>query len=134
MVFQKNSTGIWSFLHYQEIWFFFFRKYMIIFLRRKRKNDLSQNKKKNGNMMFSSNVRKDGISKKIALKYDLQYLRRSYVFFSRKYYNFFMDEKWKMIFLKKICYFQYICINVTNIILPFYQKNPKGNLLSKKYT
>ena len=91
-------------------------------------------KKKNGNMMFSSNVRKDGISKKIALKYDLQYLRRSYVFFSRKYYNFFMDEKWKMIFLKKICYFQYICINVTNIILPFYQKKPKGNLLSKKYT
>ena len=91
-------------------------------------------KKKNGNMMFSSNVRKDGISKKIALKYDLQYLRRSYVFFSRKYYNFFMDEKWKMIFLKKICYFQYICINVTNIMLPFYQKKPKGNLLSKKYT
>ena len=24
--------------------------------------------------------------------------------------------------------------NVTNIILPFYQKKPKGNLLSKKYT
>ena len=63
--------------------------------------------------MFSSNVRKDGISKKIALKYDLQYLRRSYVFFYQKYDNFFMDGKWKMIFLKKICYFQYICINVT---------------------
>ena len=46
MVFQKNSTGIWSFLHYQEIWYFFFRKYMIIFLRRKRKNDLSQKKTK----------------------------------------------------------------------------------------
>ena len=69
---------------------------MIIFLRRKRKNDLSQKKKtkkKNGNMMFSSNVRKDGISKKIALKYDLQYLRRSYVFFYQKYDNFFMDGK-----------------------------------------
>ena len=46
---------------------------MIFFKQKQQKQKQKKQKqnKKNGNMMFSSNVRKDGISKKIVLKYDL---------------------------------------------------------------
>ena len=45
---------------------------------------------------------KDGLSKRIALEYDLSYImRKDGISFSRKYDIFFMDKKWKMIFLKK---------------------------------
>ena len=54
--------------------------------------------------------------------------------FFQEYMIFFLDRKWKMIFLKKcmeIWYFLYICINVTNTIIPFCKKI-EDNLLPKK--
>ena len=45
---------------------------------------------------------KDGISKKIALEYDLSaIIRKDDISFSWKYDSFSTDGKWKMIFLKK---------------------------------
>ena len=55
------------------------------------------------------------------------FLQRWY-FFSEKYDIFSLDGKWKMIFLKKymeIWYFLYICINATNMKLPFYKKSQR---------
>ena len=59
------------------------------------------------------------------------------VFFPGKYDIFSLDGKWKMIFLKRnleTWHFLYICINITNMILPFCkkskmncQKNTKGD-------
>ena len=48
--FQKNRTGIWSFLYHLERWYFF-PKNIILFLRRKMKYGLSQNI--HGNRIFS---------------------------------------------------------------------------------
>ena len=64
----------------------------------------------------------------------LYYLERWY-FFSRKYDIFSLDRKWKMIFLKKyikIWYYLYICINLTNMILPFCKKSKM--IFSRKNT
>ena len=49
--FQKNCTGIWSFLYHEERWHFFFPKIWYFFYGRKMKDDISQ--KIHGNMMFS---------------------------------------------------------------------------------
>ena len=62
----------------------------------------------------------------------LYYLKR-WVFFPGKYDTFPMDKKWKMIFLKKyvgIWYFLYICMNVTNMILPYRKKKKKKKKIS----
>ena len=48
---------------------FLFPENMTLFFRRKMKDDLSQ--KIHGNMIFSSNARKDGLAKKVTLEYDL---------------------------------------------------------------
>ena len=46
---------------------------------------------------------KDGLTKKVALKYDLFcIIWKDGIFFTRKYDTFSLDGKWKMIFLKKI--------------------------------
>ena len=80
------------------------------------------------NMIFSSNVpKKCSFQKKIALWYDLSCIIWKMFFFSGRY-DIFFDGKWKMIFLKKymeIWYFLYVCINVTNMILPFCKKNQR---------
>ena len=56
--------------------------------------------------------------------------------FFREIWYFFLSGKWKkMIFIKKymeIWYFLYICINVRNVALPFWQK--KTTPSSRKYT
>ena len=59
----------------------------------------------------------------------------SFLYYQERWYFFFLeiwfyslDRKWKMIFLKKymeIWYLLYICINVTNMILSFCQKNQR---------
>ena len=72
-------------------------------------------------------VLKDGLSKNISLEYDLSCIKWDF-FFTRKYDIISLDGKWKMIFLKKymeIWYFLYTCINVTNMILLFCQKNQR---------
>ena len=48
------------------------------------------------------------------------------IFFFKKYDIFSLDGKWEMIFRKKymeIWYFLYICINVSNMILPSCKKD-----------
>ena len=40
--FQKNRTGIWSFVDYLERWYFFYPKIWYLFFERKTKDDLSQ--------------------------------------------------------------------------------------------
>ena len=100
-----------------------FLKNTILFFTRKMKDDLS--KKIHGNMIFSSNaLERWSFQKKSHWN---MIFHRSY-FFSRKYDIFCLDGKWKMAFLKKYMktwYLQYICINVTNMILPFCKKKSK---------
>ena len=120
--FQKNRTGIRFFLYYQKrlyftkIWSYSpDGKWKRIFL-----------KKIHGNMVFPSNVLKRRPFQKFALECDLSCIIREDGIFSPENLFFSLDGKWKMIFLKKymdIWYFPYISINVTNMILPFCQKN-----------
>ena len=83
--FQKNRTGIWSFLHYQERWFFF-PENMILFFRHKTKDDLSQ--KKNLEIWyFLQMFWKDSLSKKLAPEHDLFCnIWKDGIFFSQKIY------------------------------------------------
>ena len=81
-------------------------------------------------MIFSSNVLKDGLSKKNTLEYELFCITwKDGIFFPEKHDIFSLDGKWKMIFLEKlmeIWYFPYMCINVRNMILPFWKKKKKN--------
>ena len=75
---------------------------------------------------FLQMPQKHGLSKKTSRwNVTFLYIWKDCIFFLGKH-DFFFDGKWKMIFLKKymeIWYFLYICINVTNMILPFFKKN-----------
>ena len=110
---------------------FLFPENIILFFRRKRKDDLSQ-KKIYGIMIFSSNVLKDGLSKKNTLEYGLFCITwKDGTFFLEKHDIFSLDGKWKMIFLEKlmeIWYFLYMCMNVRNMILPFWKKKKKKKI------
>ena len=87
---------------------------------------------------FFQMPRKHGFSKKIVLEYDLSCISGKMVFLFRRIWHFFsFDGKWKMIFLKKymdIWYFLYICINFTNMILPFCKKKTTEMIFSQKNT
>ena len=69
---------------------------------------------------------KDDLSKKFALEYDLSCINWiDGIFFTGKCDVFYLEEKWKMIFLNKIMeiwYFLYIYINVARMILPLCKK------------
>ena len=89
--FQKNRTGIWSFLYYEERWYFFFPKIWHFFLDRK--GNLISLKNIHGDMMFSSNVLKRWSFQKIVLEHDLfgniwedsiSFFPKIYFFFRRK--------------------------------------------------
>ena len=116
---------------------FLFPENMILFFRRKMKDDLSQ-KKYMEIWYILQMFRKDGLSKKIALEYDLSYImRKDGISFSRKYDIFFTDKKWKMIFLKKYMEVWCFCMLVKvvflfpiNMKLPFCQKS-KDDLIPK---
>ena len=78
---------------------------------------------------------KDGLSKKFAPECDLfGNIWKDNISFSRKYEIFPLGGKWKkMIFIKKrveIWYFLCICVGVTGVTLPSWQKN---NDARKKY-
>ena len=80
--------------------------------------------------------RKDGYSKKkIALEYDSSWaIWKDGIFFLENIMFFSLDEKWKMIFLKKhmeIWFFLYIYINVTNMTLPFCKKDQRWSSSEK---
>ena len=126
--FQKNSTEIWYFLlYYLERWYFFFPKIWSYSLDGKWKMIFL--KKIHGNMIFSSNVLKRwSFQKNCTGIWSFLYHEERWHFFFPKIWYFFTDGKWKMIFLKKymeIWCFLYICINVTNMILPFCKKNQR---------
>ena len=72
---------------------FLFPENIILFFRRKRKDDLSQ-KKIYGIMIFSSNVLKDGLSKKNTLEYELFYITwKDGIFSPEKHDIFSLDGK-----------------------------------------
>ena len=80
---------------------------------------------------------KDGLSKKIS-RWNMIFfvLYGKMPFFSGKYDIFSLNWKWKIIFLKKYMkfwYFLYICINVTNMILPFCKKNQRWSSPEKMH-
>ena len=68
---------------------------------------------------------KDSLSKKIALEYDLSCIIWKDGIFCNRKYIFSLDGKMKDDLFQEIWYFLYICINVTNMILPFCKKNQR---------
>ena len=116
-----------------------FPENMIWFFRHKRKDDLSERKKKPWKYDFFSKCPEKMIfPKKLCLNTIFFLVSGKRVFlFSRKYDISSLGEKWKkMIFIKKrteIWCFLYICVGVTNMPLPSWQKN-KDTLAQKKYT
>ena len=113
---------------------FLFPESMILFFRQKIWDDLSQ-KKYMEIWYFLQMFWKDGLSTKIALEWDLScIIWKDNILFTRKYDIFSLDAKWKIIFLKKcmeIWYFLYTRINVTNMVLPFCQKNQRRSFPKK---
>ena len=100
IVFPQNCTGIWPFLYHQDWWYFFSLKTWSYSLDVKWK--MICLKKYLEILYFLQMFWNDALSKKIAVEYDLScIIREDGFFFSRKYDFFSMDEKWKMIFLKK---------------------------------
>ena len=121
--FQKNSTGIWSFfLYYLKRWYFFFPKlwsyafdgkWKVIFLK---KNTWKYD-------IFFKCPKKIVFPKTIALEYDISCIIWKDGVFLQKIWFFFFGWKLKDNLFQEIhgnMYFVYICINVTNMILPFY--------------
>ena len=93
--FQKNRTGIRSFLYYQERWCFF-PENIILFFRRKMKDDLCR-KKYMEIWYFLQMFWKDGLFKKIVLEYDLSCLTWKVSIFSPENMILFLwtkNERW----------------------------------------
>ena len=136
MVFPKTSHWNMIFLVLSGKMIFIFSENIILFFRRKMKDDLSQ-KKYMEIWYFLQMPEKDDLFQKIS-RWNMVFLVLSgkIVFFSRKYDSFSLDGKWKMIFLKKymeVWYFLHICINITNMILPFCKKK-STMIFSRKNT
>ena len=114
---------------------FLFPKNMILPLGRKMKDDLS--KKTHGNMIFSSGVLKRwSFQKGHAGTWPFLYYLERWYLFSRKHDSFSLDEKWKLIFLKKYTeagYFLCTRAGVTNVVLGPFVKKIKDDLLPQKY-
>ena len=135
--FQKNCTGIWSFLNHQKRWFFLFPKIWSYSLDTKRKMlFLKKNTWKcniffncSEKMLFPRNSRLNGVF--IVISGKMAFL------FSRKYAIFCLDGKWKNKIVIKIrlelWYFLYTRVGITSITLSSWQKN-KDALAPKKYT
>ena len=96
--FQKDCTGIWSFLYYQERRYFFFPKIWSYSLDRKCKMIFL--KKIHGNMIFSPNFLKRWSFQKncTGIWSFLYFLEIWYSFFNRKYDIFFWTENERLSF------------------------------------
>ena len=113
--FQKNCTGTWYFLYYQERWYFFFLKIWSYSLGRNVRWSFS--KKYMEIWYFLQVFWKDHLSQNTALKYYLScIIRKDGISFSWKY--IFSRWKKKMVFLFPI-----------NLKLPFGQKSKDYFLL-----
>ena len=99
MTFPKKLHWNMIFLVSSRKMIFLFPENMILFFRRKMNDDLSQKKTKKKAIEIWYILQifwKDGLSKKIALEYDLSYIiRKDGISFSRKYYIFFYRRKMK---------------------------------------
>ena len=105
----------------------FFPENMILFFRRKMKDDLSQKTTWKYDT-FSNAPKRLSFQKNRTETLSLLYCLEKWGLFFRKYDTFSLDGKWTMVFPKKymeIWYFLRICINVTNMILPFCHKKQK---------
>ena len=115
---------------------FLFPEDLILFFRRKMKDDLFQ-KKYMEVWYILQMFRKDGLSKKLALEYDLSYImKKDDIFFSRKYF-FLRTENERWDFSKNTWKYDVFCMLVkvvflfpTNMKLPFCQKS-KDDLFPK---
>ena len=126
MVLPKKSHWNMIFLVLSGKIIFLFPENMILFFRHKRKYDLSQKNtwkydiffKCSEKMVFPRNLRRNMIF--------LVIFGKMVFLFSRKYNFFSLGVKWKkMIFIKKrvkIWYFLDICVGVTSMTLPSWQK------------
>ena len=140
-MFWKDGLSIKIALKYDLFWIIreddiSFSRNMILFFRCKKKDDLSQ-KKYLEIWCFFQMFWKEGLSKKFAPEHGIFCNIWKYgISFFREIWYLFLSGKWKkMIFIKKymeIWYFLYICINVRNVALPFWQK--KTTPSSRKYT
>ena len=126
---QKNRTGIWSFLYYQERYFFFPKiwsysldtKGKMIFL-----------KKMSGKMIFSSNVCSERMvfprNSRLNMIFFVISVKMVFLFF-KNYDIFSLGGNWKkIIFIKKrveIWYFLYICVGVKSMTLSSWQKKTR---------
>ena len=136
MVFLKKSCWKAIFLVLSDKMIFLFPENIILLFRTENER-WSFSKKYMEIWYFLQMPRKDALSKKIALEYDVScIIWKDGIFFSGKYDIFSLDGKWKMTFLRKymeIWYFLYICINVTNMILPLCKKK-STMIFSRKNT
>ena len=140
MIFPKKLHWNMIFLVSSGKMIFLFPENMILFFRRKMKDDLSQ-KKYMEIWYILQMFRKDGLSKKIALEYDLSYImRKDGISFSRKYDIFLWTENERWYFSKNIWKYDVFCMLVkvvflfpTNMKLPFCQKS-KDDLFFEKCT
>ena len=137
MVFSKKLRWNMIFMVLLGKMIFLFPENMILLLGKKMKDDLSQ-KKIHKNMIFYSNVLKRwSFQRDRAGTWSfLCYLERGY-FFSRKYYVFSLDRKWKITFHKKyaeVRNFLYIRTSVTNLTSCPTAKKIKDDLIPQKYT
>ena len=135
MVFRKKSHWNMIFLVLSGKTIFLFPESMILFFRQKRKDDLSQ-KNTWKNDIFLKCCEKMVFPKNSRLNMIFFVISGNTVFlFSRKHDIFSLGGKWKkIIFIKKrveIWYFLYICVGVTGVTLPSWEKNKDA---PKKYT
>ena len=110
IIFPKNRTGIWYFLYYQERWFLFLEN-MNLFFRQKTKDDYSQK-----NYMeiwyFLQMFWKNGLSKKIAMEYDLSFvIWKDGIFLSENIFFLWTEnERWS--FSRNTWKYDIFCIYV----------------------
>ena len=137
MVFPKKSYWNMMLLVLSGKMIFLFPENMILFFRHKRKDDLSQ--KTTWKYYIFINCSEKMVSPKNSCLNTMFFVipEKMVFLFSIKHDIFSLGGKWKtMIFIKqrtKIWYFLYICVGVTNMTLPSWQKN-KDALALKKYT
>ena len=129
MVFRKKSHWNMIFLVLSGKTIFLFPESMILFFRQKRKDDLSQ-KNTWKNDIFLKCCEKMVFPKNSRLNMIFFVISGNTVFlFSRKHDIFSLGGKWKkIIFIKKrveIWYFLYICVGVTGVTLPSWEKKQR---------
>ena len=134
--FQKNCTGIWSFLYYRERSCFFFSENIILHLRRKMKDDLSQKNTWKYDIFFKLSE-KMVFPKRAAPAHDLScIIWKDGIFFPKTWY-FFPGQKVRGGLSQEIHgNMTFLCTRtgVTNVAPRPSVKKIKDGLIPQKYT